>query len=270
MSNITWYELAEDNREDVIARTEKIRILVIDWRLNILEIGKQLTEVQDILAKPGKGSFVSWLAEEFGWSQRTAYNFIAVYQRFGDFANFAKMKIDPSALYRLSAKSTPQEAYDKAIQLAKDGEIISLKRVNSIISDYKPKPESTADFEQQNETQLLLDGIQPQLDKADDEPISVTQAAVEVENESEAISGQMPIPAPSPQVESNTLKTESQLQAASGTYIRFGELDSLETILRKLRFLYGNDILCRLNQEVSENDSRSRGNEQRGDRTGSR
>lgn len=92
--------------------------------VNILERGKVLKKWQDRLAQYGKGTFNSWIAEDFNWSQRTAYNYIAVYQAFG--ANVPTLghsvfSIEQSALYLLSAPKTPQAARDEAIQRAEAG-----------------------------------------------------------------------------------------------------------------------------------------------------
>jgi len=37
--------------------------------------------------------FETWLKAEFGWSRRTAYNFINVYETFAERANLAQIDI---------------------------------------------------------------------------------------------------------------------------------------------------------------------------------
>ncbi len=82
-----YYDLPEAERFDLDAKTEKIKTLASDMQGYILEIGKQLSEVQSMLADHHKGTFVSWLKQEFGWSQRTAYNFMGVYEQFGSLSS---------------------------------------------------------------------------------------------------------------------------------------------------------------------------------------
>jgi len=60
---------------------------------------------------------------EFQWQRRTAYNYIAVYETFGNCTNFAKL--GPSVLYLLAAPSTPEEARQEALERAGQGEVIT-------------------------------------------------------------------------------------------------------------------------------------------------
>jgi hypothetical protein len=73
----------------------------------VVEIGRRLTDAKRRL---GHGRFLVWLAAEFGWSERTAENFMRVYVLRGKFANFADLDVPLSALYLLAAPSTPDAA----------------------------------------------------------------------------------------------------------------------------------------------------------------
>jgi hypothetical protein len=63
------------------------------------------------------GQFLPWIEREFGWKQRTAYNFINVYENV-KLANFANIDIDVSALYLIAAPSTPEPVRQQVITRA--------------------------------------------------------------------------------------------------------------------------------------------------------
>lgn len=75
---------------------------------------------------------MAWLEAEFGWSYRTAARFMNVHDSFKT-ANLATLEVDVSALYLLSAKSTPPEARMLATDLASNGERISHGAAKTII-----------------------------------------------------------------------------------------------------------------------------------------
>lgn len=66
---------------------------------NIIEIGQVLIDVKEMV---GHGHFGSWLASEFGWSERSARNFMLAAQAFeGKTATVADLA--PTTLYALSS-----------------------------------------------------------------------------------------------------------------------------------------------------------------------
>ena len=76
-----------------------------------------------------------WLAAEFGWSERTAENFMRVYDLHGKFADFADLEVPLSALYLLAAPSTPDNALFAAAARAGNGAGLSLVEVRQIIAN---------------------------------------------------------------------------------------------------------------------------------------
>ena len=101
---------------------------------DIWEIGEKLVKVRSQLKY---GQFEIWLKKEFGWSKRTAYNFINVYQAFGRSTNFSRLDIATSALYRLAAPSTPKSVRKEYLQKAKKGEKITHKLINQSLKEQK-------------------------------------------------------------------------------------------------------------------------------------
>lgn len=139
------YEVLEyKNRIAVQQRTGEIKERLQRVAQDIWEIGQKLTEVRSWLKH---GQFEVWLKTEFGWSHRTAYNFISVYEAFPEPANFAEIEIATSALYLLAAPSTPQELRSKFLQKAKAGEKVTHKQVLAAIRETKRHSISTTSTE---------------------------------------------------------------------------------------------------------------------------
>ena len=101
---------------------------------DIWEVGKKLTEVRSHLEH---GQFEGWLRAEFGWSRRTAYNFINVYEAFSDSKNFAQLDIATSALYKLAAPSTPQSIRQEFLNKAEQGKKITHKQISQALKTVK-------------------------------------------------------------------------------------------------------------------------------------
>jgi hypothetical protein len=99
---------------------------------DVVEIGRRLSDAKHRL---GHGRFLVWLAAEFGWSERTAENFMRVYDLHGKFANFADLDVPLSALYLLAAPSTPDKALFAIAQRAGKDAGLSLLEVRQIIAN---------------------------------------------------------------------------------------------------------------------------------------
>ncbi|MEG4005572.1 DUF3102 domain-containing protein [Microcoleus sp. Pol11C1] len=148
------YEILESQERIVVQqRTGEIKERLQRSAQDIWEIGQKLADVRSHLKH---GQFDVWLKAEFGWSRRTAYNFINVYEAFPERANFAQINIATSALYLLAAPSTSQELRDEVLQRAKEGEPVTYKEIRQVIKEEKsqfspavekpqpPKPEIVA------------------------------------------------------------------------------------------------------------------------------
>jgi hypothetical protein len=121
-----------ETRIVVQQRTEEIRVLVRRSAQDIIDIGAKLIDVK---ARLGHGNFGRWLDAEFGWSGRTAANFMNVSSKFANFANLADFAA--SALYLLSEPSTPEPARLEAIERANNGESITYTTAKAIVTEYR-------------------------------------------------------------------------------------------------------------------------------------
>lgn len=99
---------------------------------DVVEIGRRLTDAKRRLRH---GTFLVWIAAEFGWSERTAENFMRVYDLQGRFANFADLDVPISALYLLAAPSTPEPAIFTIAARTGLGAGLSLLEVKEIIAN---------------------------------------------------------------------------------------------------------------------------------------
>ncbi len=101
---------------------------------DVWEIGQKLVEVRSQLEH---GQFEGWLSAEFGWSRRSAYNFINVYEAFSESTNFAQLDIATSALYKLAAPSVPKSVRNKFLDKAKKGAKVTHKEISQALSSVK-------------------------------------------------------------------------------------------------------------------------------------
>lgn len=153
LNNFDYDTLDSKQRSIVQLRTEEIKERLKRSAQDIWEIGQKIFEVRSQLAY---GNFDRWLKAEFGWSRRTAYNFIQVYEAFPERATVAQVSIAASALYQLSSPSTPQKIRDELIQRAKQGEKITrqdirlaTKQEQSSSTNTAVKSEPITDVQQQ-------------------------------------------------------------------------------------------------------------------------
>ncbi|MEM6597939.1 MAG: DUF3102 domain-containing protein [Cyanobacteria bacterium P01_C01_bin.69] len=124
-------------RSLVQQRTGEIRERLRRSAQDVWEIGQKLSDVRSRLKY---GQFLTWIKAEFGWSQRTAYNFINVYETFGDrFANLAKVNIATSLLYQLASPSVPEELRKQILRAAEQGDTMTAKELRATIQKQRLK-----------------------------------------------------------------------------------------------------------------------------------
>jgi hypothetical protein len=92
------YDLLETKLADKVrTAADRIRERVKKTVEDIIEVGNDLLAVKETLPH---GQFLPWLRAEFGWSERSAENFMSVADRFKS-AKIADLPIQPSAAYFL-------------------------------------------------------------------------------------------------------------------------------------------------------------------------
>lgn len=118
-------------RRDLQQETMAIHSLIEQTIRNIVQIGLRLQLVRDQL---GRSSFQNWLSSEFRWSQSVASNYMRVASVFQDVNCLERFQ--PSALYLLARKRTPDAARQEALRLASSGETITARRADCIVRNH--------------------------------------------------------------------------------------------------------------------------------------
>ncbi|MCC5667846.1 DUF3102 domain-containing protein [Nostoc sp. CHAB 5784] len=166
--------LTPEQRTLVEQRTTEIREQLRRTAQDIWEIGQRLAEVRSQLKH---GQFDTWLKAEFGWSRRTAYNFINVYETFGNRANLAQIDIATSALYLLAAPSTTQKLREQYLEEAKTGKRITHKDlVQTIKHQQEEKTDSITTSESAIKPEIIA--IVPKTLQKDNSPSPVIEVPV--------------------------------------------------------------------------------------------
>jgi hypothetical protein len=110
-------EIAKDAR----AVAEKIRADQRRLTAAVIETGLELRKIRDRL---GHGLFGQWLEAEFGWTARTAQNYMAAAAAFGSKCETVSY-LPPACIYKLAAPSTPIETRNEIVRRIEAGENIS-------------------------------------------------------------------------------------------------------------------------------------------------
>ncbi len=130
------YDLLESKLADKVrSAADRIRERVKKTVEDIIEVGNDLLAAKEALPH---GQFLPWLKAEFGWSERSAQNFMSVAENFKS-AKIADSPIQPSAAYLLAAPSVPDEAREKAVEKAEAGEEITFATARKIVAEARKK-----------------------------------------------------------------------------------------------------------------------------------
>jgi hypothetical protein len=130
------YDLLETKIADKVrTAADRIRERIKKTVEAIIEVGNDLLAVKEALPH---GQFLPWLRAEFGWSERSAQNFMNVAEQFKS-AKIADLPIQPSAAYFLAAPSIPVEARERAVEKAEAGEEITLAAAKEIVAEARKK-----------------------------------------------------------------------------------------------------------------------------------
>jgi hypothetical protein len=97
---------------------------------DIIEIGRRLTEAKAIA---GHGGWLPWLEREFGWTYRTAVNFMRVAE-LSKSETVSDLSVDMAGLYRLAAPSTPAEVVEAVAEGSARGETFTHQQVETMIT----------------------------------------------------------------------------------------------------------------------------------------
>jgi Protein of unknown function (DUF3102) len=124
-----------DNARTLARHATEIRRLGKQVVSDVIEIGRLLVESKKLA---GHGNWLSWLEKEFGWTDKTAENFMNV-ARFsaGKIETVSNLNLPMRGLYLLAAPSTPETATQEVISRAEAGEPVTLNTVKEIVGRAK-------------------------------------------------------------------------------------------------------------------------------------
>jgi hypothetical protein len=100
---------------------------------NVIEIGRLLAEAKAIA---GHGEFGPWLDREFRWTERTAQNFMRVYE-LSKTKCVSDLNLPLAGLYLLAAPSTPEKVRDEVIESAEAGKPVSVTEIKAAVAEHK-------------------------------------------------------------------------------------------------------------------------------------
>lgn len=178
MDQLTLFDygtLDLDTRSFVQTKTVEIRILVKQTAQGIIEIGQRLIEVKERLEH---GKFLPWIKNEFGWSEKTAVDWMNVTKTFKSVPGTDLSMFQAKALYLLSAPSTPEPAREEALILAESGEKITHAKAQELVAKYKAEAEATKTENKElkeNLTRIRAENDQVRRNKAADDECIIRQ-----------------------------------------------------------------------------------------------
>jgi hypothetical protein len=107
------YSIENDLRDQVI------RVLCKRSARDIVEVGRRLNESKSMLKH---GQWLPWLEREFGWSERTARNYMHVQLEVVKSARLADLNTTIEGLFLIAAPSTSDEVREQAVERSERGE----------------------------------------------------------------------------------------------------------------------------------------------------
>ena len=153
-----YASLDRSTSEFLRTRAAEVKALMRQTVENVIRTGNILIEVKNRLPH---GQWNLWCETEFGWTPRTALRMTQVAEKFGT-ESLADLDIAATALYILSAPSTPQEARDEALFLARKGLPITSAAATELreqhlnkTEDKKPKEKLQSDKSQSKSQRFL-------------------------------------------------------------------------------------------------------------------
>lgn len=196
-----YQELDSETRIVVQQKTQEIKVLMRRTAQDVFDIGQKLSEIKTRL---GHGHFGNWLKAEFEWSDRTAQNFIRVYESFKS-ENIADLHFSQTALYVLAA--APEEARQEAIELAKE-KAIPLAEVKKIAEKHKTKSDPSLCLPLPNSTSVAATGAASPLPDCEAEKSDLSDSPNTIKISSKSSNSDSPVP--------NSVETSTDLSGKNG------------------------------------------------------
>lgn len=133
------YAVIQDQkvRQQVESQAKAIRGLLERSAAAVVDIGQRMQAVHDVLSP---AMFRAWAECEFGWAHSTIVNYMQAARVFGE-CDCLK-QIQPSAVVMLSRRNVPEKVIAQALELARSGGLVTMKRVQQLFADAGVQPAS--------------------------------------------------------------------------------------------------------------------------------
>jgi hypothetical protein len=147
----------------------------------IISIGADLIQAK---AAIGHGNFGAWLATEFGWSERSAQNYMQAAKVFPKSATVAELP--PTAVYRLAAPSTPPSVRERVISRLEAGERPSGAEIIDLVAEAPAKKKQREALKRKSERRRIA-SKQQELRQAEEQAAEARIAARIVDKNDDAV-----------------------------------------------------------------------------------
>lgn len=126
-SQFDYDRLPGSLRKEAENAAQAIHQIVGQAARHVVQIGLHLQNVRWAI---GRDNFQSWLRAEFEWSQPVASNFMRAARYFRDCDCLDRLQ--PSALYILARRKVTDAAREKALSVARRGELVTKRLAQEI------------------------------------------------------------------------------------------------------------------------------------------
>ena len=130
-SAFDYSALDAETAHAVMRATDSIKHRKNSIGRDLIGIGTDLIKVKSRL---GHGRFGAWLDAEFGWSQKTARNYMTAAEAFATKSEIVA-DLAPTTLYALAASSTPAAVRDDVVRRCEAGERVANRSVKMMIKE---------------------------------------------------------------------------------------------------------------------------------------
>jgi hypothetical protein len=134
-SNFDYATLAPDVASLAETAAAEIRTSTRRQITEVVAAGRRLLEVKAALPH---GAFGRWLVAEFGWTERTAQNYMRAAETYGSNTKCVS-DLPLNTIYRLQAPTVPESVRNEVLSLSERGERPTEVMVKAMISEAKWK-----------------------------------------------------------------------------------------------------------------------------------
>ena len=136
MSDLIVSENKLPAEKSLVQLTTEIKFYVNQWGQNTIEIGKRLIQAKELVPH---GEWANWLEKNFSLKKSTAYNFMQIAERFGNFQTSGNLNQSQMVeMLALPAEETEKFIDEKAVE-GRAVEDMTVQELRAEVRIYKMK-----------------------------------------------------------------------------------------------------------------------------------